>query len=463
MTSVSYLRNDTCAKGKRSRSNSDSMPLEALRSVLASLTEWFDPQLLLTLAQQCGFTRRTSRKLTPLLFVQATVLLVSQSTVSLRRWAALIGVLGDVCLAKQSLWERINVRAVAFLQAVLALVLARRLQLPAAARPAALKSFHRVLVQDSTTIQLAPKLAAAFPGSRNQRGARHGQLKIQALYDLLAQRFVSFSLSGFNRNDQAAAYDVVRGVRAGDLVLRDLGYFVIASLQQIAQAGAFFLSRLRLDTGLWDVRTGKPLNLLGQLQRHSQFDGEVLLGAAKFPVRLVAVKLPEAVAAERRRKARANRDRRCHPTARSLALLGWAIFVTNVPRTAWSSKTVAQVYGLRWRIETIFKTWKSHFRMTEVPRGSAAQLEAMIYARLIFVTLMAPLCATSPWRQGDPTAPPPLSLLKLAALVADFFLILCLEASHRRISDAWLLQLHYHGRYEHRTRKHFMETLMKLS
>lgn len=431
--------------------------------MLERLTEWFDPQILLTLAQQTRFVRRKARKLTPLLFVQATVLLVSQSAVSLRRWAALVGVLGDGCLSKQALWERISVRAVAFLQAVLALVLARRLQLPAAARPAALKSFHRVLVQDSTTIQLAPKLAAAFPGSRNQRGAHHGQLKIQALYDLLAQRFVAFSLSGFNRNDQAAAYDGVRAVRAGDLVLRDLGYFVVASLQQIAQAGAFFLSRLRLDTGLWDVRTGKSLNLLGQLQRHGQFDGKVLLGATKFPVRLVAVKLPASVSAERRRKARANRDRRCHPSARSLALLGWAIFVTNVPRAVWSAKTVAQVYGLRWRIETIFKAWKSHFRLTEVPRGAAPQLEAMIYARLIFVTLLAPLCRASPWRQGEATAPPPLSLLKLAALVADFFLILCLEASQRRISDAWLRQLNYHGRYEPRTRKHFVETLMNLS
>ena len=431
--------------------------------MLQQLTEWFDPQLLLTLAKQCGFVQRTARKLTPLLFVQASILLVTQSAVSLRRWAALVGVLGDVCLAKQSLWERINVRAVAFLQAVLALVLARRLQLPAAARPAALKSFGRVLVQDSTTIQLAPKLAAAFPGSSNQRGAKHGHLKIQALYDLLAQRFVSFSLSGFNRNDQAAAYDVVRVVRAGDLVLRDLGYFVVASLQQIAQAGAFFLSRLRLDTGLCDAVNGKSLNLLGHLKRHGRFDGEVLLGATKLPVRLVAVKLPADVSAERRRKARANRDRRCHPNARTLALLGWAIFVTNVPRNMWSPKIVAQVYGLRWRIETIFKAWKSHCRMTEVPQGSATQLEAMIYARLIFVTILAPLCAASPWREGKTTAPPPLSLLKLAGLVADFFLILCLEASHRNISHAWLRQLDYHGRYEHRTRKHFTKTFMNLS
>ena len=78
-----------------------------LRSVLQQLNEWFDPpKLLLTLTKQSGFIRRKARKLSPLLFVQATVLLISQSAVSFRHWAALVGVLGDLCLSKQALWKR---------------------------------------------------------------------------------------------------------------------------------------------------------------------------------------------------------------------------------------------------------------------------------------------------------------------------------------------------------------------
>lgn len=415
------------------------------------------------LAQEQGFLRRKARKLTPLIFVQATILLVSQSNVSLRRWAVLVGLLTQGSLSKQALWERLTTSAVAFLQAVLARVLACRLKLNPEARPAALASFDRVLVQDSTTIKLSPRLAAAFPGSRNQRATLHGQLKIQALYDLLAQRFVSFGLSSFRRNDQSAARDVLEVVRAADLVVRDLGYFVVENLRQIAAAGAFFLSRVRLDTGLREAHTAKPINLLGRLQRQGCFDGEVLLGATQLSVRLVAVKLPASVAAERRRKAKANRDQRCRPNARHLALLGWAIFVTNVPRDIWSAKTVAQVYGLRWRIETIFKAWKSHFRLTTVPCGSAVQLEAMIYARLIFVTVAAPLAAPPGPATAASEAPPPLSLLQVAGLLGDFFLSLCMEAWRCRVTDAWLAQVHYHGRYERRTRPHYPRTLMKLS
>jgi len=142
--------------------------------------------------------------------------------------------------------------------------------------------------------------------------------------------------------------------------------------------------------------------------------------------------------------------------------LGWAIFVTNVPPEVWSAKTVAQVYGLRWRIETIFKAWKSHFRLTEVPRSSAAQLAAMIYARLIFVTVFAQTCAS---RQAFAWAAvaPPLSLLQMAGLVGDFFLCLCLEAWRCPVRESWWRQLNYHGRYERRTRTHFVEIFTKLS
>ena len=392
------------------------------------------------------------------------MMLVSQSVVSLNRWAVLLGILGNTCVAKQSLWERIHQGTVDFLQRVLAIVLGQQI-LPDtfSSVPKALRAFTRVLVQDSTTIKLSEKLAAVFPGSSNQFGVKNGQLKIQAIYDLLTQRFISFGLSGFTRNDQAAAGDVLTVLQAGDLVLRDLGYFVMESFQRITQAKAFFVSRMRLDTSVRDPHTSKALKLLNQLRRLGNLDRQVLLGTQKMPVRLVAIKLPPAVAAERRRKARQNRDRRCRPNATSLALLGWAIFITNVSSEVLDAQTVAKVYGLRWRIETIFKAWKSHFRITEVPPGSEFQLLSIIYARLIFVTVLAQVCSAGwlmPWREN---LPPPRSLLRIAALVGDFFLILCLEAWNLKLTDALLLQFDYHGRYDRRARQNYPQLLAELS
>ena len=90
------------------------------------------------------------------------MLLVSQSVVSFHRWAVLVGVLGQLCLSTQALWERITPRAVAFLQAVLAHVLHRRRARVLPAPPAALTTFPRVLIQDSTMLKLSPIWRASF-------------------------------------------------------------------------------------------------------------------------------------------------------------------------------------------------------------------------------------------------------------------------------------------------------------
>jgi hypothetical protein len=433
-----------------------------MKVCLERLKSWLAPEPLQARARETRFMRRKPKEITPVLFVQSAILLVTQSVVSLSRWAVLLGLLGNCSVAKQSLWERLTQGAVALLEQTLGLVFAERVQARAAALPQVLHSFKRVIIQDSTLIPLCAALAKIFPGSRNQCGSKHGQLRIQSVYDLLTQRFLFFGLSGFTRNDQAAAHDIIATVQADDLVLRDLGYFVVETFQRIAAASAFFLSRLRLDTGLFDPQTQRPLALLKALRRYGQLDQAVLVGRQKLPARLVAIKLPEALAAERRRKAKQNRDKRLRPNAAYLALLGWAIFITNVDRNVLSARTVAQVYGLRWRIETIFKAWKSYFRITEVPDGSPEQLLSIIYARLIFLTVMIQFC-TQNWQGAWQSHRPPHSLLKLAALLGDFFLQLFLEAWEIRITEALLIQLDYHGRYERRKRKNFVETLMKLS
>jgi hypothetical protein len=152
-----------------------------------------------------------------------------------------------------------------------------------------------------------------------------------------------FSLSSYRHNDQAASPEVLPLLQAGDLIIRDLGYFVREVLEQIAAAQAYFLSRLRLGVSIWEVDGCTPVNLLDRLRKSGHLEGQFCLGAKKVPVRLGAIRLPAAVAAERRRQARANRDRRSAPSAERLALLGWALFITNVPATMWSARTVAEI------------------------------------------------------------------------------------------------------------------------
>jgi len=69
----------------------------------------------------------------------------------------------------------------------------------------AFEAFGRVLVQDSTSERLPKHLAALFPGAGNQHGHDYAILKIQWITDLKSSAVEHVSISGFTRNDQAAA------------------------------------------------------------------------------------------------------------------------------------------------------------------------------------------------------------------------------------------------------------------
>jgi len=338
-------------------------------------------------AKWTGFQRREPRKITGALLLRSLGALAFCRACSLETLACVIGLLGGQTVSKQAVAKRLGGSCVAFLRQALFAVLGSVAKFDRSRESGVFERFRRVLIQDSTTLSLPAHLAAVFPGSRNQSGKTQALAKIQAVYDLLAERFVTFALTPFTRNDQAASGDILDVARRGDLVLRDLGYFVLSVFARLHRRGVFFLSRLRQDVILLD-EAGRPFDLLGQLRRHGALDLGLLVGKKeRLPIRLVAVPLPRSIADARRRKAKHNRDKRCRPSKKYLELLGWEVFVTNVPSHLWSTEVACQVYGLRWRIETIFKAWKSHFRIADMTAGSAHQIQIMVYARLLAISL----------------------------------------------------------------------------
>jgi len=413
---------------------------------------------LLTLARQSGLIRRSPRKIHPLAFLQTSCLLALQPAVSLSAWAGLWSFFHGQPLSKQAVAKRFRRPAVSFLQNTLQTLVSQCCLAPLP-RPPWLANFARVLIQDSTCVALPQKLAEQFPGPFSHSHGRSATLKIQAVYDLLTQSCLQFNLGSFSQNDQRASPAILSIARSGDLVIRDLGYAVIEVFQQLQNRGIYFLSRYQPNTALLDPQHGQRLNLLAKLRTARQWDGLVWLGHdKKLPVRLVAVPVPEKVAAERRRKLRTKRDRRCQPSPERLALAAWDIFVTNVPAAWWPATALPAVYAMRWRIETLFKAWKSHFQLETLTAGSAEQVEVLIYGRLIWICLFQVSFLAAQTQTAT------LSVVKLAAWSRNF-LLPCLLAQHQFPSPEQLWSLiTYHCRYEkRRKRKNFHQKLFALS
>ena len=162
---------------------------------------------------------------------------------------------------------------------------------------------------------------------------------------------------------------------------------------------------------------------------------------------MVAIPVDPIVAARRRRKLRANRDRRLNPSREHLALLGWDLFLLNVGADILSAKTIAALYGLRWRIETIFKTWKSHFHLARLQSVSVLHVEVHLYAFFIFVTLFHSFVSSLGNNAVVKQTTRGLSLLKLSRCFKDQFAAIAFYT----IRPAVLYdQLTYHCSYENR-------------
>lgn len=291
-------------------------------------------------------------------------------------------------ISKQAVAQRFNTYAVDFLKQVLNSLIKNTSNLYTTTKHGVFDSFGNVYLGDSTSVKLPRHLADLYPGTKNQSKKKSAGMKIQAIFNLKTEKMADFGLSAYIRTDQTASMDIFKLLKPDDLIIRDLGYFVFDTFRKINQMGAFFLSRFKSDIAVYCPKSGERLNLLKLLKKHSSLDIDVLMGVEqKLRVRLVAMPVPDCVANQRRRKAKNNRDQRWKPSKEKLAMLGWQIFITNVSRDVWDSLTICRVYTIRWRIEIIFKAWKSHLCLNKVPGGSKNEIDVYIYCQLMNLTI----------------------------------------------------------------------------
>jgi len=92
-------------------------------------------------------------------------------------------------------------------------------------------------------------------------------------------------------------------------------------------------------------------------QPAATLDVAVTLGEAqRLPARLLAVRVPQEVAATRRRRLRdAARKKGRQVSATRLALASWTLLVTNVPGDRWTLREALVLAHVRWQIELLFK------------------------------------------------------------------------------------------------------------
>jgi hypothetical protein len=291
-----------------------------------------------------------------------------------------------------------------------------------------LQQFNGVYLLDSTTVGVPEAWEPVWSGGGNQH-RRRAALKLQTLWDYTGGR-LHFSLHPARRSDVALP---VARLPPGAVRLTDSGYFDVNSLQQVHEQGSFYLTRVPGKVRLFDDN-GRKWLLSHFLQQRAtpHFDGAVILTAHGLRCRLLAQRVPDAVAAQRQARLRRSARRKRHPLSQeAMALAPWTIVVTNLPPNRLSFDQAFMLLRLRWQIELLFKLWKQHAHLETSRSCQPDRIMCEIYAKLLGLVIQHALLLATCWDV------PNQSLVKLAQTVRKSAFLLALAV--------WTDNAHFHA------------------
>jgi hypothetical protein len=385
-------------------------------------------------ARTTGFIQR-QRQLTGASFVQTLVFgFLANPRITLDQLAQTAAALGTP-ISAQGLDQRFTPQAAACLQAVLAAAVQHLVRSDPVALPL-LRRFTAVYLLDSTTIVLPDALRSIWQGNHTASTTKGTQaaLKIQVLWNLSEGCLQHVELQSGRANDNTAAVQHV-ALPAGALRIADLGYFRLGHLLALKTAGVDVLSRLAPQVAVYDTQ-GQRIDMVAFLERCATptVDLRVTVGAnERIPMRLIALRMPQEVADQRRRRLRAaHRSKGKTPAARTLALLAWTIVITSVGEERLSVAEALVLLRARWQIELLFKLWKSHGLVDEWRSEQPWRILCEVYAKLLAMMVVHWVVVVSCWSSAN------RSLVKAAQTVQHHAVVLAsaLVDSHDAVVKA---------------------------
>jgi hypothetical protein len=353
----------------------------------------FSDSSLTKLSQKFNYDKCGVKKITAASFVHGFMDMFQEGKNRLRTLCLKIGIHTNNTIQEQSLEARFNRRTFGFVVGLLQEVMsvkANEIREKSAEKSAErtheslIKKFKNVYLSDSTCQSIPSNLAPIFPSSHSNTGKINATLRLQVIYNYSLNNFSYFDMGSFRDNDQGASDTILEVAQAGDLVLRDLGYFSLLIFAKMIKDGIFLITKYKYGVHILDTDTEQTIDLLAFFSGKTEVDMMVKVGKKeKVKMRLVAKKLPEFVAIKRIAKAKKERNSSTKHSKEYYDLLRWEIYLTNVESKTLSIEQISELYDLRWFIEIIFKTWKSYFNFKKI-----LNVKGMSYYRAIITIVL---------------------------------------------------------------------------
>ncbi len=296
-------------------------------------------------------------------------------------------------ISREALHLRFTPAAVSFMKKCVDFVLHAKSKTMTVIDARLLNHFKNVYLFDSTSWDIDPKLHAIFPGSGGD--ASKANCKVQLCYEYLRGALSFFEILPGTKTDRGYTVKLPDLIAPGDLLIADLGYFSLQTLQRIAANGAFFLFRLLAGTCTFDARTLQPIVLCDVLKKvvGNAYQLDIIMGVddeqRRVNCRLVCLRVSDNIANERRRKLKRNAARKGKMVSeKQLFLAGWILMVSNIPKEWLAPEMLRPLYSLRWQIELLFKQLKSVLAIHQSATSKEPRLLCELMGKLIMAILI---------------------------------------------------------------------------
>ncbi|MFJ5718148.1 IS4 family transposase [Neobacillus sp. NPDC093127] len=289
-------------------------------------------------------------------------------------------------ISEEGLNQRFSTKAVCFLRELLCRLVQSRFSKrdqPLLSRC----SFSRIRILDSTAFSLPMQFLEGYAGPTSSG------VKVQWEYDLLSGDFLYGGVREGNENDASYAKETIGNIMPDDLFIRDLGYFSTKFLEEADQRGAFYVTRFKSNMKIFRKENGvfhelDPVQLGEKLLPGESLELlDIYLGAERqYIPRLSIHCLTEEQAVRRQRKQKWVQKKKGKAlTSRTLQKQAYNYLFTNIPQEEISPQDLYLLYSLRWQVEILFKTWKSHFHLDKVKKMKKERFECHLYGVLIAI------------------------------------------------------------------------------
>ena len=311
-----------------------------------------------------------------------------------------------IVISNQALEQRLNERCVEFLKKIFEKLLHQTITNNTRIKSIWDEYFERIRILDSTAFQVPESYKNTYPGSGGC--SQPSGVKVQLEYELKSGNLVNVEVGAGSGNDNTFGSKIRCTIKAGDLILRDLGYFSFEDFLDVERKEAFYISRLKPNIAVYvkndDIeyyKNGTPKksslfkriyisDIMKQMSAGERYEiKDVYVGKEKtLKTRLILYKLTKEQLGKRSEKSEKNAKKKgIEKSDTTIELLGISIYITNIEESVLSAEQVHEFYSLRWQVEIIFKTWKSIFHIHGVKPVKIERFQCQLYGKLILLLL----------------------------------------------------------------------------